>query len=315
MPGSSVAAPAPPVSRPAERVAHNFGAHTHGNGGIHMAVRRAQRSGMRALQLFTALPQYYNEKVGVKPERIQRFNEAVEGSGIDRSRILVHAGYVLNTASPEPDKQSRAQAGLAKELERTTLLGVLGCCFHPGSAGTSDPAGAIERIAGAITHALERVGGTTRVLIENTAGAGRTMGRTAEEIAAMLALVPATVRKRAGYGLDTCHLFASGHDLTASREALHGIVDHFVSTIGEPPAFFHLNDSEGALGSNRDRHALLGEGKIGVEPFRWLLGHPCAQEVPLILETPQQEPPTDDDPASDANDVRMVRLLESLVGG
>ena len=296
-------------------MSHYFGAHTHDAGGIHMAVRRAARSGMRALQVFTAVPKYYNEKVRVKPDRIARFSAAVDDAGLDRARILVHAGYVLNTASPEPEKQERAKAALARELDRTTALGVLGCCFHPGSAGTSEPQGAIERIAGAVTHALESVDGTSRVLIENTAGAGRTMGRTAEEIAGMLALVPAAVRHRAGYGLDTCHLFASGHDLTASRQACHDIIDRFTDTIGEAPAFFHLNDSEGALGSNRDRHALLGEGRIGVEPFRWLLEHPRSHDVPLILETPQQAAPADDDDAPDANDVRMIQLLESLDRG
>jgi deoxyribonuclease-4 len=293
-------------------VPHFFGAHTHDAGGIHMAVRRAARSRMRALQVFTALPQYYNEKVRVKPERVQRFGEAVSAAGLDRRRILVHAGYVLNTASPEPEKQGRAQVALARELERTTAFGVLGCCFHPGSAGASDPAGAIERIAGAMTHALESVQGSSRILIENTAGAGRTMGRTAEEIAGMLALVPVTLRHRAGYGLDTCHLFASGHDLTTSKNAVTGIIDRFTDVIGEAPSFFHLNDSEGALGSNRDRHALLGEGRIGVEPFRWLLEDPRSHDVPLILETPQQAAPPDDDDSPDANDARMIDLLERL---
>ncbi len=105
----------------------------------------------------------------------------------------------------------------------------------------------------------------------------------------------------------------SGHDLRESQAALTGVLDEFESVIGEPPAFFHLNDSEGPLGSNRDRHALIGEGEIGAEPFRWLLHDRRAARVPLILETPQERVDiADDDPSPDPYDLRMMRLLERL---
>lgn len=278
-----------------------------------MAVRRTAKAGMRAMQLFSAMPQYYGDKVSVKKERAERFIATVQEVGLDPRFIIVHAAYVLNTASPEPDKFERAKAGLAKELERTTALGVMGFCFHPGSAGSSDPDGAISRVADAITHALESHSGAARVLIENTAGAGRTMGRTADEVGAMLARVSAPVRARAGYGLDTCHLFASGHDITASPDALRGVIDRFCDATGEAPSFFHLNDSEGSLGSNKDRHALLGEGAIGIQPFRWLLEDPRSQGIPLVLETPHAgDEIAESDETPDPLDVRMVRLLEEL---
>lgn len=292
---------------------HHFGAHTIDKGGIHMAVRRAGAAGMNALQVFSAMPQFYNEKVSVKPERVQRFTDAMAEAAIGKEWCMVHAAYVLNTASPEPEKYARARAGLARELERTTALGVLGFCFHPGSAGSSDPAGAIERIGEAITHALETVPGGAKVFIENTAGAGRTMGRTPEEIAGMLAVVPKALRARAGYGLDTCHLYASGHDFTASRAAAKGVLDHFTDAVGAAPSFFHFNDSQGELGSNRDRHALIGEGRIGEEPFRWLLHDRRSHHVPIILETPQENAGiADDDPSPDPLDVRMITLLRHL---
>ena len=291
-----------------------FGAHTIDTGGIHMAARRAARSGMRAMQLFSAVPKYYNEKVSVKPDRAARFKAALDEGGIDRRYVLVHAGYVLNTASAEPEKAQRAATALAKELERTTALGAMGCCFHPGSAGSSDPMEACARVGAAITHALESVPGGARVLVENTAGAGRTMGRAPQEIAEMLRHVPKALRARTGYGLDTCHLFASGHDITASAAALLDVLDAFTDTIGEPPSFFHLNDSEGAFGSNRDRHVLIGEGNIGVEPFRWLVRDRRAAGIPLILETPQERMDiAEDDDAPDPWDVRMIRLLESFL--
>ncbi|MDE3151430.1 MAG: deoxyribonuclease IV [Gemmatimonadota bacterium] len=293
-----------------------MGAHTIGNGGIHMAVQRAARSGMTALQVFSAVPKYYGDKSSVKPERVQRFREALAESGIAPAHVVVHAAYVLNTATPEAEKWTRARDGLAKELERSTALGVGAVCFHPGAATDDDRDAALGRIAAAITYALERTEGATRLLVENTAGAGRTMGRTPAEVAGILERVPAALRGRTGYGLDTCHLFASGYAIHESAEAQAGILDEFERATGERPGFFHLNDSQGALGSNKDRHALLGEGEIGVEAFRWLLHDPRTEGVPCILETPQEKPDiADDDPSPDPWDERMMALLGELVGG
>ena len=290
-----------------------FGAHTVDNGGIHMAVRRAGKSGMTAIQLFSAIPKYYGDKTSIRPERVQRFKEALQQAGIKPENVLVHAAYVLNTATADNEKWVRAAAGLRKELERSTALGAGAFCFHPGAATDGDREGAIARIALAISSALESIPGKTRVLIENTAGAGMTMGKTPAEIGAMLAAVPAKLRSRTGYGLDTCHLFSSGHDITASAAALEGTLDAFEQAAGEPPSFFHLNDSEGALGSNRDRHVLIGDGKIGVEPFRWLVQDRRSAGIPLILETPQQNMEIgEDDDSPDPYDVRMMELLRSF---
>ena len=292
-----------------------IGTHTIDAGGIHMAVRRAAAAGMRTLQLFTAIPKYYNEKVSVKPERVERFQRALGEAGMRASDVVVHAAYVLNTASADDAKWERAAAGLAREMQRSSALGCGIVCFHPGSAGDQPIEKAVERVARAITIALEGSDGDTRLLVENTAGAGKTVGRTAEEVAAILDLVPAALRPRTGYGLDTCHLFASGHDIRASAAEQAAVLDRIESLVGEPPGFLHLNDSEGALGSNRDRHRLLGEGEIGVEPFRWLLADRRARGIPLILETPQEVAEVaDDDPSPDPWDVRMTALVRELAG-
>ena len=292
-----------------------LGAHTIDNGGIDMAARRAGAAGMTALQIFTAPPRFYGDRSGIRPERVERFGAALKESGIDPKRVIVHGAYVLGVAAPEEEKWARAAAGLAKEMERSSTLGVGGVCFHPGSAGKSPVEEAVERVGRAITAALKGVKGPTRLLVENTAGAGKTVGRTAEEIAGILSHVDGSVRMRAGYGLDTCHLFSSGYDIRESPEALTRILDEFEEAIGEPPAFFHLNDSEGELGSNKDRHTLLGEGRIGVEPFLWLLKDRRARGIPLILETPQQFPEiADDDASPDPWDVRMIELLRAAAG-
>ena len=226
---------------------------------------------------------------------------------------MVHAAYVLNTASPDPEKWQRARDGLAKELERSTALGVGAVCFHPGSATDDNREAALDRIAAAITYALEHTEGATRLLVENTAGAGRTMGRTAAEVAGILQRVPGPLRARTGYGLDTCHLFASGFAIHESAAAQAQVLDEFEKATGERPGFFHCNDSEGALGSNKDRHMLIGQGQIGVEPFRWLLHDPRSAGVPLILETPQMNPEiAEDDASADLYDLHMVALLRTL---
>ncbi len=292
---------------------HYFGAHTVDAGGIHMAARRAANADMRALQIFSAIPKYYNERVGVRPERAERFRETIAATKIAPERIVVHAAYVLNTATPDEAKWARARDGLAKELERSTTLGVGAVCFHPGAATDGDREGAAERIAAAIVHALESVKGDTRLLVENTAGAGNTMARTPEEVGAILAHVPKRLRARTGYGLDTCHLFASGYDLRESSASLRGVLDAFEEAAGERPGFFHLNDSEGALASNRDRHVLIGDGMIGAEAFGWLLADPRSRDVPLILETPQLSYEiADDDDSPDPYDVQMMELLGRL---
>jgi deoxyribonuclease-4 len=292
---------------------HLFGAHTIDNGGIHMAARRAGNGGMKALQIFTAVPKFYNEKISVKPERVTRFSAALKEANISPKHVVAHSAYVLSVATPEPDKYARGRAALAKELERSTALGLGSACFHPGSAHDSDPRGACQRVGEAIAYALETVPGETRLLIENTAGVGRTMGRTAEEIAEMLSYVPKELRARTGYGLDTCHLYASGHDLAMAEPAPSLILDMFEQAIGEPPSFFHFNDSEHPLGSNRDRHALLGKGTIGAAAFGWLLKDRRTQHVPIILETPQANfEIAEDDATPDPWDVEMMELLRGL---
>ncbi len=290
-----------------------IGAHTIDTGGIAMAARRAGSAGMSALQIFSAVPKYYNEKVGVKPERVTAFHTALDDVGIAHDAVIVHAGYVLNCATPDEEKWERAATALTKELERSSLLDVRGVCFHPGAATDKDRDAGVQRVATAMTRALETIDGNTKLLLENSAGAGNTIGRTVDEVAGILASLPTSLRARAGYGLDTCHLFASGYDIASSQAACTAVLDAFVEACGEPPTFMHLNDSLGGLGSNKDRHMLIGDGEIGADAFRWLLADPRTRNIPLLLETPQEiELMADDDASADPYDMRMVALLRSF---
>ena len=292
---------------------HIFGSHTVDNGGIDMAVRRAANAGLSAVQIFTAIPKFYGDKSSIRAERVDRFRAALTETGVRAEHVVVHAAYVLSVATAEPDKWARAAGGLKKEMERSNAIGIGGVCFHPGSASDGDPGAAAERVARAMVQAIEAHEGPARLLVENTAGAGRTLGRTAAEVADILSHIPKALRPRTGYGLDTCHLFSSGYDIHASQQRFTAILDEFEDAVGEPPSFFHLNDSEGELGSNRDRHMLLGDGRIGIEPFRWLLADRRSHGVPLILETPQQNYDViATDAAADPYDLRMAALLRSL---
>lgn len=293
---------------------HYFGAHTIDNGGINMAARRAGASGMKALQIFTTIPKYYGDKSSIKPDRVARFQAALVEAKIDPRFVMAHSAYVLNTATAEEEKYSRAKGGLAKELERSTALGIGQICFHPGAATDGDREAAAARVAEAIIHALEtNPGSETRVLVENTAGAGRTFAKTPEEVGAILRDIPAPLRRRTGYGLDTCHLFASGFDLR-EPDAVMRVLDAFEEATGEAPSFFHLNDSEGEMGSNKDRHTLIGDGQIGPEPFRALVHDRRSRDIPLILETPQLNyEVSEDDVSPDPYDMQMMALLTGFV--
>ena len=294
-------------------VGHVIGTHAANNGGIDMAVRRAAAAGMAAVQLFTAIPKFYGDKASIRGERVERFNRALVDTGIRPEHVLVHAAYVLNPASADDVKWGRSAGALVKEMERSNTLGVGGACFHAGSCPRNGPEEAVERVAKAMTRALSEVPGGTRLYVENSAGAGNTFGKNAEEVGLILAHLPDELRARAGYGLDTCHLFVSGYDVASSPEAQRAVLDEFEEATGEGPAFFHLNDSVGALGSNLDRHALLGDGHIGAEAFGWLLADPRSLGIPLVLETPQERTDVaDDDPTGDPFDLRMMALLRVL---
>src|SRR5262249_15869542 len=147
-------------------------------------------------------------------DRVERFRAAIADTKMDPSKFVTHGAYVLNCATPDTEKWTKARDGLKKELERSSTLGIGIVCFHPGAATDGDREKAAERGSTAITFALQAIDSSTRILIENTAGAGTTMGRTADEIAMMLKGIPKKLRSRTGYGLDTCHLYASGYDIS-----------------------------------------------------------------------------------------------------
>lgn len=277
-----------------------LGAHVSAAGGVHLSPQRARDIGAVCLQLFTKQPSRWAEPK-ISPEVVTAYTEQLEINKIEF--VAVHDSYLINLASPKPELRERSARSFRAELERCALLGVDALVTHPGSATDGDRAAGIARNALEVGNALAAVPGRTKVLFEITAGAGNNLGCTFEELAELLNQLPDEVRERAGVCFDTCHAYAAGYDLVNNYD---GVVADLDSVVGlERIGLFHLNDSKGTLGSNRDRHENIGEGELGLEPFGRLVNHPAFASVPKVLETPKG----DDVIASDQMNLGRLRAL------
>ena len=255
-----------------------LGAHVSSAGGIYEAVGRATELGCRSLQVFPQSPRVW--KPAVHPdEHLARFRElAVEADMV----AVSHAPYLINLAGTDPVTVERSEAVLAQSLRTTRGFGGLAVIVHLGShLGSGFDAG-LERAAPVLERVLELAGDGTWLLLENTAGAGGTMGRTIEELA--LVIERCGRHRWLGVCLDTRHLYASGVDV-GDAAAVDALLDELDATIGlERLKALHINDSQMELGSNRDRHANVGEGLIG-DRLAAFLGRPRLQGLPAVLET------------------------------
>lgn len=283
-----------------EDLVDELGAHVSTTGGCYLAHQRAVEIGSRVVQIFTKQPQRWADPA-VTEESVAAFRAEREKHG---TRVVVsHASYLPNLATPDPGLLERSLRAEVAELQRCSAYGINYLVEHPGNATDGDRARGVHQNADAIGRALREAGGETDFLIETTAGAGQVLGSTFEEIAELIAGVPDDVRLRVGVCLDTCHVYAAGYDLVNEYEA---VMAHFHDTIGFARLkLFHLNDSQGALGSRRDRHAWIGEGALGPEPFRRIVLDERFRHIPKILETPKGE----DHVAADRHNLSVLRSL------
>jgi len=264
-----------------------LGAHVSAAGGVENAPRRAREIESLHLQLFTKQPNRWAEPV-VDTARAETFREAREEYGI--RTVVSHDSYLINLSSPDPALWKRSYDSFQRELERCETLGVDFLVSHPGNATDGDPVAGIQRNAEGVSRALARFGeGRTTVLLELTAGSGTSVGGTFEDLRAILDSIDAELRDRVGFCFDTCHAYAAGYDLVGDYD---GVFEEFDRILGlDRLRLFHLNDSVGALGSHRDRHAGIGEGLLGAEPFERLLNDDRFAETPKLLETPKGDDP------------------------
>ena len=260
-----------------------IGSHVSPAGGPAKAVERGVERACRSIQIFNQNPRAWKPRE-YSSEEVADFRQAMEASDVDA--LLIHAVYLLNCASEDADIRAKSLASLATSLRAGAALGALAVVLHPGSALAGDVDSALERTGAVIAEALAE-SDECPLHLEDTAGAGGTLGRSFEELARLIEL--AGGGERLGVCLDSCHLLASGYDVR-SADALAGVLDEFDAVVGlERLGSLHVNDSATELGSNRDRHANLGDGEIGAEGIAAFLSEPRFEGMPCVLEGPGAE--------------------------
>ncbi len=261
-----------------------IGAHVSPAGGLYKAIERGVERGCRAIQIFNQSPRMWRP-TAYGPEDFDAFREAMSQSPIDA--VVIHAPYLVNCASKDRVIREKSLASLTHSLRVGAAIGARGVMLHPGSAKTGDVAAAIARAGKTIARALADSEGCP-LQLENTAGAGGTLGRSIDELAALLEAAGGD--GRLGVCLDSCHLLASGYDIR-TRAGMDGVLAEVSAKIGvDRIGSLHLNDSQAPLGSNRDRHANIGDGELGDGGCAGSSPAPEFDELPCVLETPGENP-------------------------
>ncbi len=277
-----------------------IGAHMSIAGGLYRALERGAALGCGAVQIFLK-----NQRQWASPPLTDADVRAFRAAR-RRARpraVFAHASYLVNLAAPGTAQWAHAVDAFTDELERAEALGLSCVVIHPGShAGEGTEAG-IARVVAALDEVTRRTAGyRVRIALENTAGAGHTLGRTFPELGRLLARV--TRAERLGVCIDTCHLFAAGYDVRREAgwdAALAECAEH----VGVARVLaFHVNDARAPLGSGLDRHEHIGRGRLGLLPFRQLLNDPRFARVPKVLETPKEP-----EPLADRRNLATLRRL------
>jgi len=277
-----------------------LGAHVSTSGGIHTAIDRIEVMDGDCVQIFTQSPRTWRP-TNHDPANFERFKERRAEAGI--GAVVCHALYLINLASPDDDIYAKSVAALENTVDVACAIDADGVVFHVGSHLGSGFEAGLERAVPALRKALKRCSETTWLLIENTAGAGDTIGRSIEELAALYDALDA--HERLGICLDSCHLYASGYDVT-NRKELDGVLREVDEQIGlDRLRVLHANDSKAPLGSNRDRHDNIGAGLLG-EDLGVFLAHPKLQKLPAFLEVPGT-----DGHGPDAEQLRKLKELHA----
>ncbi len=286
-----------------------LGAHMSVAGGLPLAVERAIAHRCGAFQIFAKNANQWRGRI-VPPEEIRQFRAKVKAAGI--GAVVSHASYLINLATTNDALRRQSIEAMGDEINRAEALGLLGVVLHPGCYTQGKEADAPGLIADALRHLLsEWPHGRTMVLLEQTAGQGTSIGARFEQLASILA--KAKDRKRLGVCLDTCHLLAAGYDV-CSPEGYAETFKQFDRLIGfERLKVFHLNDSKKPLGSRVDRHEHIGQGYLGLEPFRRIVNDRRFRGVPMLLETPKTEGRPAGRIEVDPLDERNLETLRGLV--
>ena len=277
-----------------------FGAHVSSSGGIWNAIDRAEKIGCDAVQVFTQSPRMWRPTAHTD-EALARFRKRRAEAGI--GAVVCHALYLVNLASPDREIYAKSIVAMRATLATAAAIESEGVIFHVGSHLGSGFEAGLERVVPALRELLELTTERTWLLMENSAGAGGTIGRSTAELAAIYDAVGR--HPRLGVCIDSCHWYVSGVDVTDPATLNAALVDLDARIGLDRVRALHANDSAAGLGSNRDRHASIGEGLLG-EGLGVFLAHPAFAELPAILETPGP-----DGHGPDAEELRRLRALHA----
>ncbi len=256
-----------------------LGAHEGVGGGVSTAFARAEADGAECLQIFTRNVRGWAAKPFASDE-VERFRAEARRTGMP---VAAHSTYLVNLCCEDGAIRKKSWDALADELARCETLGIRWLVFHPGSH--ADEEKGIALVAEGMTEALARSPGKARLLIETTAGQGTSLGWRFEQLQAIREAVPGAARRRVGVCVDTCHVFSAGYDLS-TPEGYETTVAALDRSVGlSHVQAFHLNDSKKPLGCRVDRHEHIGEGTLGLEPFRRLVNDARFAELPGFVET------------------------------
>jgi deoxyribonuclease-4 len=282
-----------------------LGAHIGIADGLSEAPGTGRRIGCDAIQIFSKSPQMWDGPP-VAPEAAQGFRAAVKSEGLKAT--AVHHGYLVNLASPKKPMLARSRKTFVDEIQRAELIGADALIFHPGAHLASGRDEGIRVLVESLNATFAQTAGVrVRVLLENSAGQGTSIGSSFVDLAEVLARLDEPAR--AGVTIDTCHLFASGVDFR-TPELYGATMDRLDRELGvDKVRAFHLNDAKADLGSHLDRHENIGRGQIGVDGFRGLVNDPRWSTTPGYLETPM----ADDDYSAYTTDLGTLRSL--IAGG
>lgn len=258
------------------------GAHVSAAGGVENAPLNAKSIGAKAFALFTKNQRQWVAKP-LTEKSIEQFKLNLEDANIASEQILPHDSYLINLGHPEKEGLEKSRFAFLNEMQRCEQLGLTLLNFHPGATlNKISEAESLDKVAESINMALDNTRGVVAV-IENTAGQGSTLGYQFEHLAHIIDKVQD--KSRVGVCLDTCHTFAAGYDLR-TKENCDQTFAEFEKIVGfEYLRAMHLNDSKPDLGSRVDRHHSLGKGKIGLEPFRYIMNDKRFDNIPMVLET------------------------------
>jgi deoxyribonuclease-4 len=276
-----------------------IGVHVSISGKIFNSIDRAKALGCSAIQIFSHNPRGWK----VPPlldDDVRIFRKRLKKSGLHP--LVVHTSYLINLASPDDGLYERSIDSFKVDLDRANRLGATFLVTHLGSSRDKDVQHGIMRVRGALNLVLENNGHRDiKILLENTAGSGSTIGYNLYQIREIIDAVKH--RDSLGLCFDTCHAFASGYDFRDTR-SLDSLIEEIGRILGlDRLGLIHLNDSKEGIGAGIDRHEHIGKGKIGIKGFRLLINHPSLRDIPMILETPKK---------SDKDDIRNLSIIKGL---